>query len=279
MDFFFKHIARISRRFKPRFPVQSIGYIQNKQQWIDFRFETCNFSFILNGRGTYKKDGKTWPVEAPCVLTQWPGEMQYYGPDTHWEELFIIFDGNLKSALLHCSFLSQNRPVWYIRDYAQIQQKITELKNYALKDPNDTIVDRLDLFCESLILESIVREYSQPVSEEEKIILRIQSSISKSFKKKIDFDQIAVKNGMSPSTFRRYWIKHVKLPPARYLMQLRIREATRLLVETEMPVGEIAENLNFGDPLYFSRVFRKKAGMTATDYRRTYQKGLKMNMP
>ncbi len=278
MEVFFKHIAHISRRFKPRFPVQSIGYIHKKQEWIDFRFDTCNFSFILNGRGIYKKDGKTWTVEAPCVLTQWPGEMQQYGPDTHWEELFVIYDGNLKSALLHCSFFSKNRPVWYISDYAQIQQKITELKKHAFKEPNDIVVDRLDLFCESLIMESIVREDSQPVSNEEKVILRIQSSISKSLKETFDFDQIAVENGMSPSTFRRYWIKYVKLPPAKYLMQLRIREATRLLVETEIPVGEIAEQLNFNDPLYFSRVFRKKAGMTATDYRRTYQKSLKMNI-
>ena len=35
--------------------------------------------------------------------------------------------------------------------------------------------------------------------------------------------------------------------------------------------GDIAEKLNFQDPLYFSRKFRKEYGITASEYRNTYQ--------
>ena len=60
------------------------------------------------------------------------------------------------------------------------------------------------------------------------------------------------------------------MPPARYVMNLRMREACRLLVETDKTVAEIADILSFEDPLYFSRRFSKMMGTPASDYRRRH---------
>jgi AraC-like DNA-binding protein len=49
-----------------------------------------------------------------------------------------------------------------------------------------------------------------------------------------------------------------------------VREACRLLVETRKTVGEIAAELNFADPLYFSRRFKQLVGVPATEYRATH---------
>jgi AraC family transcriptional regulator of arabinose operon len=53
-------------------------------------------------------------------------------------------------------------------------------------------------------------------------------------------------------------------------MELRIREACRMLVETDAAVGEIGNELGFEDPLYFSRKFSSMMGIPATEYRRRY---------
>jgi AraC-like DNA-binding protein len=50
-------------------------------------------------------------------------------------------------------------------------------------------------------------------------------------------------------------------------MRLKMREACRLLVETQYSVGKIALELNFEDPLYFSKKFHQDIGQTATEYR------------
>ena len=77
--------------------------------------------------------------------------------------------------------------------------------------------------------------------------------------------------GLSESTSAAYWAARMGMPPARYAMRLKIEEACRLLVKTRLRVGEIADRLGFGDPLYFSRRFHQDVGSTAAEYRHSRQ--------
>ena len=55
---------------------------------------------------------------------------------------------------------------------------------------------------------------------------------------------------------------------AEYIKALRIKEARRLLKETDLAVYEIADKVGFNDYNYFCRVFKKEVGMPAKKYRR-----------
>ncbi|MFD0588694.1 helix-turn-helix domain-containing protein [Paenibacillus sp. GCM10027627] len=58
------------------------------------------------------------------------------------------------------------------------------------------------------------------------------------------------------------------LPPNEYILSVRHREARRLLRETELPIERIAEQLGYSGIHYFSRLFRKHEGISATEYRK-----------
>ena len=51
-----------------------------------------------------------------------------------------------------------------------------------------------------------------------------------------------------------------------YLKQYRINIAKRLLLEHRWKTQDIASMSGYQNPKYFSRVFRKVAGMTASEY-------------
>jgi AraC-like DNA-binding protein len=53
------------------------------------------------------------------------------------------------------------------------------------------------------------------------------------------------------------------------LTRLRVDRACHLLVHTNDDLAQIALNCGFGDHSYFTRVFRKLAGQTPSDYRRS----------
>ena len=53
-----------------------------------------------------------------------------------------------------------------------------------------------------------------------------------------------------------------------YYSDLKIEEAKRLLRETSSSVSEISSSLCFSEPNYFTKVFRKKSGLTPTAYRK-----------
>ena len=52
-----------------------------------------------------------------------------------------------------------------------------------------------------------------------------------------------------------------------YLLQMRLNRARNLLMHNELSVKEVAFMTGFNDPLYFSRVFRKKFGGPPTEAR------------
>jgi len=56
-------------------------------------------------------------------------------------------------------------------------------------------------------------------------------------------------------------------PAGEIIRQRLLLEAERLLAHTEMAVSEIAYALNFQDPAYFSRFFRRLAGHSPGEFR------------
>lgn len=52
-----------------------------------------------------------------------------------------------------------------------------------------------------------------------------------------------------------------------YLQQLRLADAKRLLRDSDLPIGIISDLLGYGNPNYFSNVFREDTGESPTVYR------------
>ena len=266
-----KHIAPIPRRFNCNYHIDTIGYFGNKTKVVNTEFLSFNFSFILNGHGTYSFGGNTWTVEAPCVITQWPGINYKYGPESTWEELFFIYDACYAEKFKQHSLFSFEQPIWHINSSYDIQKKLKELMLLLQNISDESAADRVDILCESMIIDSILSQQTPPLSNNEAKIRRIRTFVKHNFSTNIDFETLALDNDMSPASFRRHWKKDVGISPAKYVMRLKMLEACRLLVETKHSVGKIALELNFEDPLYFSKKFHQDIGQTATEYRRLNQ--------
>jgi YesN/AraC family two-component response regulator len=54
------------------------------------------------------------------------------------------------------------------------------------------------------------------------------------------------------------------------IREIRIREAKKLLKNPEMNISEIAYQLGFSDPLYFSKYFKKEVGVAPLQYRKDH---------
>jgi len=52
---------------------------------------------------------------------------------------------------------------------------------------------------------------------------------------------------------------------------VRLEEAKHMLETGELPVDAIANEVGYGDASFFSRLFRRKVGLTPTQYRRRFK--------
>ncbi|MEX2605882.1 MAG: helix-turn-helix domain-containing protein [Kiritimatiellia bacterium] len=75
--------------------------------------------------------------------------------------------------------------------------------------------------------------------------------------------------GMSRRSFERSFADECGVTPYEYLLQLRTREAQRLLEETDWTIARIGETVGIPDPARFSAFFKKRCGITAVEWRRS----------
>ena len=73
---------------------------------------------------------------------------------------------------------------------------------------------------------------------------------------------------MSTSWFIRNFKKYTGSTPMHYILSIRISNAESLLEATEYNVTEISNIVGYGNPLYFSRIFKKMKGISPTEYRK-----------
>ncbi|GGD77166.1 helix-turn-helix transcriptional regulator [Paenibacillus nasutitermitis] len=71
----------------------------------------------------------------------------------------------------------------------------------------------------------------------------------------------------TPNYLCRVFKEHTGESPMGYLQRLRMAEAEKLLLYTDLPVYAIAEMLGYEDASYFARVFRQQNGRSPTHYR------------
>jgi AraC-like DNA-binding protein len=72
---------------------------------------------------------------------------------------------------------------------------------------------------------------------------------------------------MSYSKFRKLFKESTGESPNQYHLNLRLDKAKELLHTTNLNVTEVAYNLGFESVFYFSKLFKKKNGVSPKSYR------------
>jgi len=74
--------------------------------------------------------------------------------------------------------------------------------------------------------------------------------------------------GLSESHFSRIFKAQTGHAPLDYFILLKMQHACTLLAVTEMQIKEVAAAVGYGDPYYFSRLFKQVIGVSPREYRR-----------
>lgn len=84
----------------------------------------------------------------------------------------------------------------------------------------------------------------------------------------ITIQDIADHLGINRSYLHRLFKSFTSVSIQSYLLDYRIKQACILLKNTDLSIRVIAHSVSFIDPLYFSRLFRQKMGVSPSEYRK-----------
>ncbi len=120
------------------------------------------------------------------------------------------------------------------------------------------------------ILVMLSRYYDMPSRHREITgIAEAAAYMETHFAEDINFDSILNISHYSQRHFIRLFSSIYNTTPQRYLTNIRLRHACKLLRETSLPITEIALRTGFGDANYFSRAFKKSLDITPSQFRQS----------
>lgn len=225
--------------------------------------------YVLEGNGYFQVQGKTYRLGEGDAFLICPDELIYYEADKKhpWTYTWIGFQGvKIREYLERTSLLAT--PVFHYGQDDRIR-----LCHEKMFEANQLPANR-DLIMNSILYEYLfllVRKFPREhVSSSEKQTVYVEEAlrcIEARYTQELSIQSIADELGLDRSYLHRLFKAATGSSPQEYLLDLRIRKACSLLEKTDLSVAIIALSVGYEDTLYFSRLFKRKKGVSPTQYR------------
>lgn len=115
---------------------------------------------------------------------------------------------------------------------------------------------------------SIAFDYINFTQESQSVVGQVKQYINTHLGEEINRTAIASHVFLNPDYLARLFKKETGQSIGAYLQERRLHEAKKLLVQSSIPVNEIAQQVGYDNFSYFSHVFREKTGMSPNEYRK-----------
>ena len=120
-------------------------------------------------------------------------------------------------------------------------------------------------------MQLLLSDFFKDTSSAHKDLSRFESILSyieENYNTEIPLSVLASKMNVSTLYFSNYFKSTFHISPKQYILNKRLAEGQRLLLETDMTIGEIATAVGFSSENYFSEFFTSKIGISASKYRK-----------
>ena len=148
----------------------------------------------------------------------------------------------------------------------QMREIVTILKNTTPATVNDNMrqisVRIYEIF--TLLRSAQIFSMSQ---ENHTPAYQIRQILEEHIYSNISMQEISDALHLTVSHCIRLFKKQFEISPIQYLQQIRMEQAKILLLETEIPIKDIADRLCFYDSQHFSASFRKYYGLSPSQFR------------
>jgi len=229
------------------------------------------FQFTLAGWGAFELYGKPAQKLPPgtAFFAVVPSRHRYYLPERSpgWTFGWIgIYHPYLIRRIARQ--VAATGPVVPLHAQGALAAIATRLVRGAFqKDFRDRFEVELALFEFTLTYERAAQQLRDPGGERERLLDEVRSRVLANPRQPIAVEALAAERGLSRSHFTHFFRARTGLSPARFMMEVRIQEAARVLVASRAPLKQIAAEWGFANANHFGKVFRRFQHQSPAVYR------------
>lgn len=154
-----------------------------------------------------------------------------------------------------------------------------KLEKLVLKKDFEMIVGLfkiLALLSESTDIEFVNNEFYTPTNEklEKDRLSSVFDYLKKNYSEEIPLVKIAEIANLTPTSFCRMFKLKTKKSFVEYLNEVRVSNACKMLIETDMGISEVAYKCGYKTASNFNQLFKKLTGTTPKEYRKKAESNL-----
>lgn len=110
------------------------------------------------------------------------------------------------------------------------------------------------------------------IESDSRRVLKVKNHIATHITDDLRLEDLSSMIGMTPSAFSRFFKLHTSKNLSEYIVDIRLGNAARRLIDTTDTVSEICYCCGFNTLSNFNRLFRKRKGCSPTEFREKYCK-------
>ena len=229
-------------------------------------------NYITEGQGTYENKSGTFKIKPGSLLVTKPGIWHRYRPNrkTGWVEHYVGFNGIIADDIFKQPWFSSRKAVVDIGNREEFIDTYFKIFEYIIEENPGYQQVAAGMIMKLLgYMVSMEKQKDFSGKRVEQIIQNARFMIRENVESQIDFQEFAEKNHIGYSYFRKMFKKYTGVPPAQYHLDLKILRAKEMLLYTDKIIKEISFDLGFQSIYYFSRIFKKKLGVSPSDIRKS----------
>ncbi len=231
--------------------------------------EVYLYFYIHNGTILLKKSDTTYAVSKSNIA------FLPYSPD-----LSLDFT-NCADLDFHVLYLSGSiLPSFYTYYIEKITSPVSKTVSYdrfmtllsRLPSSNERLLPTSEISLSRLIIDLIadtifIREIQYIQSDMPEYLLVLQRLFHDNLEDNYTLDELAHMFHINKYKLIKEFKQYFLVPPMQYLLDLRIRKAKELLLSSNLKISQISEKAGFSNTNYFVHLFKKKIGLSPTDFR------------
>jgi AraC-like DNA-binding protein len=227
--------------------------------------------YITRGKGTYCADSRSYELSANDGFLILPNTPISHKADSKdpWNLCWIAFLGRKAEGLLKQANLDRNHLTFRYDEDDFLETCICNIYNESRERKNTArITGYFYLFIGRLIdnyqdKAKTRKPYPAGFSHFDVAMNYLNRNICTG----VTVEELAGHLRLDTSQVYRIFKNHTGCSPQKYITNMRIRRACKLLAKTELPVKDISEWLHFEYQSHFTSLFKKVMKISPTEYR------------
>jgi len=239
--------------------------------------------YLSKGSGFHIIDGNKYEIQPPCVFFMSPGQAHKIEFSSDIEGYIFIFTSEFylinqtnQNRLIEFPFFftirQENRPL--MLESKQDVQFLETLFSKGIAEVEkgekfsvDLLRSVLDLILTSCTVLYKSDENLLPKGRGNIVVKKFLQLVEENYQNNLTVNEYAYKLSVTPNHLTQTVNQLTGKTSSQIIKAKQVLEIKRLLVHTNLSVTEIAGRLNFPDQSYFSKFFKREAGLSPLQYR------------